>query len=69
MTQSLRDGIQNWPEAPPQYLFEEIFATAGGERRGNPQLADSDPVTIIYTSGTSGEAKGVILTAGNVATC
>ena len=24
------------------------------------------PVTIIYTSGTSGEAKGVILTAGNV---
>ena len=34
---------------------------------GNPQLADSDPVTIIYTSGTSGEAKGVVLTAGNVA--
>ena len=29
-------------------------------------LADSDPVTIIYTSGTSGEAKGVVLTAGNV---
>ena len=25
-----------------------------------------DPVTIIYTSGTSGEAKGVVLTAGNV---
>ena len=33
---------------------------------GNPQLGESDPVTIIYTSGTSGEAKGVILTAGNV---
>ena len=33
---------------------------------GNPPLAESDPVTIIYTSGTSGEAKGVILTAGNI---
>ena len=29
-------------------------------------LADTDPVTIIYTSGTSGEAKGVVLNAGNV---
>jgi long-chain acyl-CoA synthetase len=31
-----------------------------------PQLADGDPVTIIYTSGTSGEAKGVMLNAGNI---
>ncbi len=30
-------------------------------------LADADPVTIIYTSGTSGEAKGVVLNAGNIA--
>ncbi len=29
-------------------------------------LADSDAVTIIYTSGTSGESKGVVLTAGNI---
>lgn len=28
--------------------------------------ADSDPVTIIYTSGTSGEPKGVVLNARNV---
>ena len=63
----LRDGIlQVWPEAPPQYLFDEIFSNAGASVNGNPQLAESDPVTIIYTSGTSGEAKGVILTAGNV---
>ena len=31
-----------------------------------PQVRDADPVTIIYTSGTSGEAKGVVLTAANV---
>src|SRR5205823_8488227 len=28
---------------------------------------DSDAVTIIYTSGTSAEAKGVVLNAGNIA--
>ncbi len=64
---ALRDGIlQEWPEAPPQYLFDVIFSHAGASVNGNPKLAESDPVTIIYTSGTSGEAKGVILTAGNV---
>jgi long-chain acyl-CoA synthetase len=64
---TLRDGIlQAWPSAPPQYLFDEIFSHPGASVNGNPRLADSDPVTIIYTSGTSGEAKGVILTAGNV---
>ena len=65
--ETLRDGItQNWPEAPPQYLFKEIFTSTDAGALANPQLADSDPVTIIYTSGTSGEAKGVVLTAGNV---
>ena len=65
--ETLRDGItQNWPEAPPQYLFKEIFTPTEAGALANPQLAESDPVTIIYTSGTSGEAKGVVLTAGNV---
>jgi long-chain acyl-CoA synthetase len=69
---ALRDGIlQNWPganrsEAPPHFLFDEIFATAGVDAIAGLELADNDPVTIIYTSGTSGEAKGVVLTAGNV---
>jgi long-chain acyl-CoA synthetase len=63
---ALRDGIiQNWPEAPARFLFDEILATKE-ENSAKPQLKDSDPITIIYTSGTSGEAKGVILTAANV---
>jgi long-chain acyl-CoA synthetase len=65
--ETLRGGItQNWPDAPAQYLFKEIFAQAEPGALAKPQLTDSDPVTIIYTSGTSGEAKGVILSAGNV---
>ncbi|HST09483.1 MAG TPA: AMP-binding protein, partial [Terriglobales bacterium] len=64
---SLRDGlVREWPAAPPQCIFDDIFAAAPASH-GEPQLTDSDPVTIIYTSGTSGEAKGVMLNAGNIA--
>lgn len=64
---ALRDGIaQVWPEAPPQFLFDEIFAGADGVQLERPQVGKDSPVTIIYTSGTSGEAKGVVLTAANV---
>src|SRR5258707_1836138 len=64
---ALRDGIaQNWTEAPPQVLFNEIFAGMDGVRLEPPQVGNDSPVTIIYTSGTSGEAKGVVLTAANV---
>jgi long-chain acyl-CoA synthetase len=71
---ALRDGIvEIWPEAPPQVLFEDVFsASQTTQRMGHPDegaptsQVDSDPVTIIYTSGTSGDAKGVVLTAGNV---
>jgi long-chain acyl-CoA synthetase len=64
---TLRDGLlQVWSSAPPQYLFDEIFASARAENRAL-SISDADPVTIIYTSGTSGEAKGVVLNAGNIA--
>ncbi len=67
---TLRDSLlKEWPQAPPQILLDEIFASgAGSDSAPNelPRLEASAPVTIIYTSGTSGEAKGVILTAGNV---
>jgi long-chain acyl-CoA synthetase len=58
-------------DAPAISLFDEIFGarTSSPPPRSSPPpkpLAASDPVTIIYTSGTSGEAKGVVLDAGNV---
>lgn len=63
----LRDAIRNvWPGAPPDYLFDEIFKGVDGLQLNRLQVRDEDPVTIIYTSGTSGEAKGVVLTAANV---
>jgi len=67
--EALRDGLaKNWPDAPPLELFDEAFATeAATEITDEPiKLGDSDVVTIIYTSGTSGEPKGVMLTAGGV---
>ena len=64
---NLRDSIaKDWPGAPPQVLFEEVFAGVEGIQLERPQVGNDSPVTIIYTSGTSGDAKGVVLTAANV---
>jgi long-chain acyl-CoA synthetase len=64
---ALRDGIaEAWSEAPPQVLFDEVFAGVEGMQLRPQAVEGEKPVTIIYTSGTSGEAKGVVLTAANV---
>jgi long-chain acyl-CoA synthetase len=65
---ALRESVsQHWPGAPRRALFDEIFAAGATTEPPSPvALAAGDPVTIVYTSGTSGEAKGVILTAGGV---
>jgi len=63
---------EQWPDGPPVVRLSEIFsgeapkAIEGTPKRAPLPHADSDPVTIIYTSGTSGESKGVVLNAGNV---
>jgi len=59
---------QAWPEVPRRVLFDEVFAAGVSSDAPAPPVAlvSRDPVTIIYTSGTSGEAKGVMLTAGNL---
>jgi long-chain acyl-CoA synthetase len=65
----LRDAVAaQWAGAPCLCLFDEVFAASASAATAEApqQLADDDPVTIIYTSGTSGEPKGVVLNAGNV---
>jgi long-chain acyl-CoA synthetase len=68
---ALRDAIaETWPDAPPIVLFDDIFAPANPPAQDAPgtlaALASEDTVAILYTSGTSGEAKGVMLTVGNL---
>ncbi|MFZ0213857.1 MAG: AMP-binding protein [Candidatus Acidiferrales bacterium] len=65
----LRDALlRAYPEASPIVLFEEILAAkpASSVVKFEERANESVPVTIIYTSGTSGEAKGVVLNDRNV---
>jgi long-chain acyl-CoA synthetase len=68
--QELGDAVAKvWAEAPPQITFAEALSKipAGQGITGAPSLRkDRDLVTIIYTSGTSGEPKGVCLNTGNL---
>ena len=52
-------------EAPPTTSFDEIFESKAADSLDMPENP-SRLLTIIYTSGTSGEAKGVMLTEANV---
>jgi long-chain acyl-CoA synthetase len=68
---ALRDAIAAaWPEASRFVLFDDIFSAIQPAEDGAPAapaaLSPQDTVAILYTSGTSGEAKGVMLTAGNL---
>jgi len=60
---------EGMPSAPVRVLFDEIFAETGAVENIAEKQAPREPgdvVTIIYTSGTSGEAKGVCLTVANL---
>jgi len=70
---ALRDAILRawaeapWTQAPRFVLFDDIFATPVPASLFPPaNLTPRDVIAILYTSGTSGEAKGVMLTVGNI---
>ena len=68
---ALRDALAAaWRDALRTVLFDEIFSadteSSLVEPPSHATLAPQDTVAILYTSGTSGEAKGVMLTVANL---
>jgi long-chain acyl-CoA synthetase len=57
---------KHWPAGPKISLLDSVFVGEDVRPAAPVHHLDSDPVTIIYTSGTSGEPKGVVLNAANV---
>jgi long-chain acyl-CoA synthetase len=57
-----------WPDLPSTLLYDKIFntSTALSDAAGPVELSADSPVTIIYTSGTSGDPKGVVLNVANL---
>lgn len=60
---------QAWRDAPPRVVMDQVLkenVPVAAVPHGPVSRPDSDIVTIIYTSGTSGEPKGVCLNVGNL---
>jgi long-chain acyl-CoA synthetase len=55
-----------WSATPHMTFLDSVFTSEDAAPIAPYSHQDSDALTIIYTSGTSGEPKGVVLNAGNV---
>jgi long-chain acyl-CoA synthetase len=66
-TPKLKAALEEaWPKHSAIALFEEVFTHAPTADLKPLPRPETDRVTMIYTSGTSGEPKGVLYTVKNV---
>jgi len=60
------DLAVNLPSAPETIFFDKIFGVPDAAPLPPLPRGDQEPATIVYTSGTSGEQKGVVITVRNI---